>query len=74
MTGKTHLDCVESSEGLIAHLVKTKILFCSSQLCTVVAGFDRRRPEVVELEAEVKRRSVRAAGQLCEFASNTWQV
>ena len=64
--------------GFVAHLVKTKILFCSSQLCAVVAGFDRRRPELVWLKAGVKRRSVRAVGralaELCEFASNTWQV
>ena len=64
--------------GFVAHRVKPKILFCSSQLCAVVAGFDRRRPELVWLKAGVKRRSVRAVGQalaeLCEFASSALQV
>ena len=63
--------------GFVAHLVKPKILFCSSQLCAVVAGFDRRRPELVWLKAGVKR-SVRVVGralaELCEFANSTLQV
>ena len=64
--------------GFVAHLGKPKILSCGSQLCAVVAGFDRRRPELVWLKAGVKRRSVRTVGQvlaeLCEFADSILQV